>query len=216
MRFRDSILVKSICYTACLVGVAGLVTAIWLYIMRDNPLIGVLYAIGTNVLLWWLVYDFMTDKFVRKYIKILSDKFVQKSTVDKSVHRRFGFLRWTKVSTVDWELLYRNEKVFRDLALENVRLAAKVRLMESSLNFNRLRESNVRRCEEVFHKLDGADADADTAENRHWLKVNIAHELADLVIYADLLAARLDIDLGEAIKFKFNEVSDKRKSTVKL
>lgn len=113
------------------------------------------------------------------------------------------------------------------------------------LSFDSLRDANVRRCEEVFHKLtdwsptdwatamagecgeacneikklrrlDGADADSDTAENRHWLKVNIAHELADLVIYADLLAARLDIDLGEAIKFKFNEVSDKRSSTVKL
>lgn len=132
-----------------------------------------------------------------------------------------------------------------NLALESIKMAAKVRLMESILNFNKLREANVRRCEDVFHKLhdwsptdwatamagecgeacneikklrrlDGADADADTAENRHWLKVNIAHELADLVIYADLLAARLDIDLGEAIKFKFNEVSDKRKSMVKL
>lgn len=131
------------------------------------------------------------------------------------------------------------------LALENIEIAAKLRMAQASLNFNVLREANVRRCEEVFHKLndwsptdwatamagecgeacneikklrrlDGADADADTAENRHWLKVNIAHELADLVIYADLLAARLDIDLGEAIKFKFNEVSDKRSSTVKL
>lgn len=116
---------------------------------------------------------------------------------------------------------------------------------QSSLNFETLREANVRRCEQVFHKvdewtptdwatamagecgeacnevkklrrLDNADADQDTAESRHWLKVKIAHELADLIIYADLLAARLDIDLSEAIKYKFNEVSDKRKSTVKL
>lgn len=89
---------------------------------------------------------------------------------------------------------------------------------QSSLNFETLREANVRRCEQVFHKvdewtptdwatamagecgeacnevkklrrLDGADADQDTAESRHWLKVKIAHELADLIIYADLLAA---------------------------
>lgn len=34
-------------------------------------------------------------------------------------------------------------------------------------------------------------------------------ELADLVTYADLLAERAGIDLGNAITSKFNEVSDK-------
>ncbi len=36
-----------------------------------------------------------------------------------------------------------------------------------------------------------------------------AHELADVVIYADLLADFLGVDLGEAIKAKFNKVSAK-------
>jgi NTP pyrophosphatase (non-canonical NTP hydrolase) len=114
-----------------------------------------------------------------------------------------------------------------------------------NLSFDELREANVTRCEQVFHalndwtptdwacamageageacnevkklrRLDGADAEMDTAEERHWLKVKIAHEIADLIIYADLLAARLEIDLAEAVRYKFNEVSDKRKSTVKL
>jgi NTP pyrophosphatase (non-canonical NTP hydrolase) len=35
----------------------------------------------------------------------------------------------------------------------------------------------------------------------------IAVELADTVIYADLLAARLGIDLGDAVREKFNTVS---------
>jgi NTP pyrophosphatase (non-canonical NTP hydrolase) len=39
----------------------------------------------------------------------------------------------------------------------------------------------------------------------------VADELADLVIYADLLAARLDINLGAAVVDKFNEVSAKKK-----
>lgn len=34
-------------------------------------------------------------------------------------------------------------------------------------------------------------------------------ELADVVIYVDLLAYQLGIDLGEAVRAKFNEVSDR-------
>lgn len=44
----------------------------------------------------------------------------------------------------------------------------------------------------------------------------IAKELADMIIYADLLAARLGINLEKAIKEKFNEVSEKRKSYIRL
>lgn len=46
--------------------------------------------------------------------------------------------------------------------------------------------------------------------------VAIARELADVVCYADLLAARLGIDLGEAVRFKFNEVSARVNSPVRL
>lgn len=112
-----------------------------------------------------------------------------------------------------------------------------------TVDFATLRAANISRCFEVFHgldtwtptdwacamggecgevlnevkklrRLDDADKSLDTAEQRYWLTVNIAHELADLIIYADLLAARLGIDLMEAIEYKFNEVSRKRNSTV--
>ncbi len=117
--------------------------------------------------------------------------------------------------------------------------------MNHTLNFDQLRDANVRRCEEVFHaindwsptdwatamagecgeacnevkklrRLDGADAKDDTPYERQRLRRCIAEEIADLVIYADLLAARLGIDLAQAIVRKFNEVSDKRNSTVYL
>ncbi len=39
------------------------------------------------------------------------------------------------------------------------------------------------------------------------LEREIAHELADIVAYVDLAAARLGIDLGEAVRAKFNLVS---------
>ena len=41
-------------------------------------------------------------------------------------------------------------------------------------------------------------------------------ELADVVCYLDILAFRLGIDLGEAVRAKFNRVSDRVGSTVKL
>lgn len=48
------------------------------------------------------------------------------------------------------------------------------------------------------------------------LVADIAKELADTVLYCDLLGARLGINLGEAVRGKFNEVSAKRGSTVRL
>lgn len=40
------------------------------------------------------------------------------------------------------------------------------------------------------------------------LNQSLAHELADLLIYADLLAMNANIDLSEAIREKFNLVSE--------
>lgn len=40
-------------------------------------------------------------------------------------------------------------------------------------------------------------------------KKMLADELADVVIYLDILAFRLGVDLGEAIVSKFNEVSNR-------
>jgi NTP pyrophosphatase (non-canonical NTP hydrolase) len=44
----------------------------------------------------------------------------------------------------------------------------------------------------------------------------IAQELADTIIYADLLAARLGIDLERAIRDKFNDVSRRMSSGWRL
>lgn len=114
-----------------------------------------------------------------------------------------------------------------------------------ALGFDQLRVANVKRCEQVFHKLndwspcdwatamagecgeacnevkklrrlDGADASHASESNREYYRAKIGKELADLVIYADLLAARLGLDLGRAVVDKFNEVSEKRESSVTL
>lgn len=45
---------------------------------------------------------------------------------------------------------------------------------------------------------------------------DLAHELADVQCYLILLAARCGIDLGEATREKFNIVSDRVKSPIKL
>lgn len=113
------------------------------------------------------------------------------------------------------------------------------------MNLNELRVANVKRCEQVFHPLNawsptdwacamageageacdavkklrrldsGANTEKDPQTELEAIN-NIAKELADTVIYVDLLAARLGIDLGDAIKDKFNEVSVRMNSDVFL
>lgn len=113
----------------------------------------------------------------------------------------------------------------------------------SGLSFNELRDANVRRCEDAFHPVvawsptDWATAMAgEVGEACNVVKklrridsspqighapvdalvADLAKELADTVIYADLLAARMGIDLGESVRAKFNEVSARVKSEVRL
>lgn len=113
------------------------------------------------------------------------------------------------------------------------------------LKFDDLRQQNVLRCEAVFHPLGswtptdwacamageaGETCNAVKKLRRHADGTNtakdptteaecvaaIAVELADTVIYADLLAARLGIDLGEAVRAKFNAVSVLRGAVERL
>ena len=96
-----------------------------------------------------------------------------------------------------------------------------------SLSFFELRMANLLRCDQVFHPLrswsptDWACAVAgEVGEACNLIKkarrgepierAAVAAELADAVIYLDLLAARLDIDLGRAIASTFNGTSMRR------
>lgn len=112
------------------------------------------------------------------------------------------------------------------------------------LSFEKLREVNVRRCEQVFHDIDdwsptdwacamagetgeacnfakkmrrgeNTTRDKDTGQEIP-IVLAIGYELADAVIYADLLAARLGLDLGEMVQQKFNVVSERRGCTIRL
>lgn len=104
---------------------------------------------------------------------------------------------------------------------------------EHGLTFEELRLANVERCEQSFHPCDDwtpSDWFMATAgelgEAGNLLKKvrrgepqqrgAIADELADTLIYLDLLAHRLGIDLGEAVRSKFNVVSDRVGSEVRL
>lgn len=107
-----------------------------------------------------------------------------------------------------------------------------------SLSFEELRRANVTRSAEVFHALstwspaewsNAMAGEAGEACNvtKKMLRGDyavtsvdpvpiLAEELADVLIYADLLAARCGIDLGEAVRRKFNAVSRKRGSEIML
>lgn len=73
-------------------------------------------------------------------------------------------------------------------------------------------------CNEVkkIRRLDDADKTKDSPEERERLAKLVAVELADVIIYADLLATRLGVSLEDAVREKFNEVSDRRGSKIKL
>jgi len=124
-----------------------------------------------------------------------------------------------------------------DLALSDDRL--------DELKFSTLRAANVTRCERIFHSLGNWSVaewavamagecgevcnavkkfrrlsdSTNTAKDPQTASEaidDIAEELADTVIYADLLAARLGIDLGKAVREKFDAVSALRKYAGRL
>lgn len=103
----------------------------------------------------------------------------------------------------------------------------------NGLSFKTLRDANVARCEDVFHKLESwspqdwmCAAAGELGEAANLIKKmrrgeivpesDVANEIADTVIYLDLLAARLGVDLGAAVARKFNIVSERRGSQIKL
>lgn len=101
------------------------------------------------------------------------------------------------------------------------------------LTFDKLREVNVTRCEKDIRPLSswtplewGGALAGETGELCNMLKKlrrgekvdikDISHELADVITYADLVAAKMGINLGEAVREKFNIVSKRWKSKYTL
>lgn len=101
------------------------------------------------------------------------------------------------------------------------------------LSLVQLRSANVLRCNQSFHPvLDWSPSDwmmavtGEVGEAANLLKkgrhgdgyklLEIAYELADVVTYTDLLAARLGISLSDAVAVKFNIVSARKGSSVTL
>jgi NTP pyrophosphatase (non-canonical NTP hydrolase) len=102
-----------------------------------------------------------------------------------------------------------------------------------TLNFRDFRRVNRERCEKAFHRInewsenDWATATAgELGELCNLLKKRrrgeavptqlIESEAADVFTYLDLLCERMEIDLGAAVRRKFNEVSERKKCSVRL
>lgn len=117
--------------------------------------------------------------------------------------------------------------------LGNGTISKTLRLEKDPLTFSEFREANVSRCESVYHLVkDWSPCDWMTAltgevgELANEIKKlrrgdnvpreNLRHEIGDVIAYIDLLAASLDIDLGEASREKFNIVSERVGSGIKL
>lgn len=101
------------------------------------------------------------------------------------------------------------------------------------LRFSDLRKHNVARSVTCFHPLESwSETDWATAtagelgEMCNKIKklrrgemisyLDIADEMADTVIYLDLLAARMGIDLGASVRRKFNRTSVKKGYSIEL
>ena len=116
---------------------------------------------------------------------------------------------------------------------------------EKSLTFDQLRAANIARCTpEVWGELNGLEnwsandwmtalvgevgelanllkkirrgVDLTRGMTLTELHAKCVGELADVQCYLDLLGAKLKINLGEAVRAKFNEVSERVGSSVKL
>lgn len=108
-----------------------------------------------------------------------------------------------------------------------IRMDYGYRSMSSPLTFAQVREVNVARCEESYFPLNqwslsdwgvalagecGEACDAIKKVNRGDGDLEeVAKELADVVLYCDLLAASIGVDLADAVAKKFNEVSARPK-----
>ena len=108
--------------------------------------------------------------------------------------------------------------------------------MSNVLNFAELRAINAPRSKELFPQCQKWTASdwicalvGEVGEMANFIKkVNrgdktldaarsdIAKEIADCILYLDLLATNLDIDMGQAVVDKFNEVSDRFDCDTKL
>lgn len=101
------------------------------------------------------------------------------------------------------------------------------------LTFETLQRVNAQRCNESFRHIDewsptdwGCAVAGEVGEMCNLLKkmlrgesipkVDVADEIADAVLYLDLLSSRLGINLGDAVRRKFNIVSDRKGSNIKL
>lgn len=109
-----------------------------------------------------------------------------------------------------------------------------------NLTFERFRETNLKRCEKHFHKLeDWSETDwccclaGEVGELCNFVKkrkrkINgkplpknafleeCKKEIGDAGAYLDLIASRLGFRLEDCIRDKFNEVSDRIESKIKL
>jgi|SRR3989338_4344526 len=114
-----------------------------------------------------------------------------------------------------------------------MRSLASARDDKKTMDFKDLEKANLERCNKSFFGInewsptDWATALAgECGEACNLIKkmrrgenidINeIGKELADVVGYADLLATRLGLSLGECVRDKFNEVSDRVKSDIRL
>ena len=128
---------------------------------------------------------------------------------------------------------YSNGEFYYFCKDEVVEISGNKNDLHECLRFYDLKKTNTERCEKHFHAIndwsltDWACAVAgEVGEMCNMIKklkrgenidINeIGKEIADVVIYSDLLATRLGLSLSKLVTDKFNEVSDRVNCNIKL
>lgn len=130
----------------------------------------------------------------------------------------------------------------KELMEECTRPSDRMSVKGYDLTFNEFRSANKKRCEDVFHpinswklhdwaialigefgeamnilkKIKRVEDGTDPLSDLNTLYPALMEEIADIVTYADLLLTSEGYTLAEEIIKKFNKVSDKRGSNIKL
>ena len=162
---------------------------------------------------------------------------------DKVIHTRYGEVEITEVGAVTYGIYdHKNNKLWT-VPWENIipmPQGIKPPKEEKDLSFEELRiASDARNSENAGGESDWTLVDwgnalaGETGELCNFinmksrrtlpfdpsldkLKKKMADELADIVTYADLIASKIGVDLGKAVREKFNIVSKRRNSQVTL
>lgn len=105
---------------------------------------------------------------------------------------------------------------FGDLRIANTNRQKEWEAGKDIFSLSYLGNAMAGECGEACNVIKKLERERLGARGRRATPEQLAEELADVVIYVDLIARRMNVDLGEAVRAKFNKTSEGYNLGVKL